>query len=115
MFVRWKVRETRSGETRYAVLVQSLRVDGKPRQRIVGILGCISIGRIRGEADASERHRFWGVIRKQLDQFEASGKIDRVVGDAAIERIRSAFPEPTDEEVEACVKARREAHERHLV
>jgi hypothetical protein len=42
MYVRWKRQKRDQGETTRAALVRSVRVDGKPRQKVVKYLGIFS-------------------------------------------------------------------------
>jgi hypothetical protein len=72
MFVRWKRRERRRDKhlcpfVRYAVLVKSERVDGKPRQRIVRYLA--HIGESYLDATAHQQY-FWDRVNPQLDDLD---------------------------------------------
>ena len=70
MFVRWQLYRSRARGKRQrqltdaharlkAVLVEAVRVDGKPRQQHVAFLGSTSI-------DGGDRRRFWGDVTARL-------------------------------------------------
>jgi hypothetical protein len=69
MFVRW---QRRASSTEWvsahwaAILVESVRVEGKPRQRDVAYLGGISEG---GLGSVGVRGEFWFRLSKRLDQL----------------------------------------------
>jgi hypothetical protein len=42
MFVRWKKRQAKRGTTYSAYLVYSVRINDRPRQRVLEYLGCIT-------------------------------------------------------------------------
>ncbi len=76
MFVRWKRRKMRGKwgrgtYVRYAVLVESVRVEGKPRQRFVAHLAHIP-ERIAGMA--IHRGLFWRDVNKRLDELQLDGE-----------------------------------------
>src|SRR2546423_7050610 len=67
MFVRWKKRKSidkhpdhqiyKAGEMTYsAELVESMRINGKPRQRVVALLGSIKQSEL---ASVTSRYYFW--------------------------------------------------------
>ncbi len=113
MYVRWKKRKLSqksldrrrgylseeqwplfefSEHTLYAVLVESVRIDGKPRQRIVCILGYIG-----DKARAWGRYDFWNDVRPRLDGAD----LDRDTYSRVVAKLRETVPEPTDEELNA--------------
>ena len=65
MFVRWRRREKKYNSDTHlaAILVESVHVDGRPRQRHIAYLSGIT------ERDAQSigaRNRFWGEVDKRL-------------------------------------------------
>jgi hypothetical protein len=77
MFVRWQqyrskaqkswVREWKDGHSRIkAILLESVRIDGKPRQRHIAFLG--SIGKAVTNRKEHRPH-FWADIRQRLDHL----------------------------------------------
>lgn len=65
MFVRWKCRRLRRDQDtlRYAELVRSVRVHGRPRQQIVQYLGSI---RERYRTAPAHRQAFWCWVEQRL-------------------------------------------------
>ena len=111
MFVRWKSR-ARKRHHRYghpetprlltAVLVESHRVDGKPRQRTVAYLGSIRDD-LLDEADV--RWLFWRAMAARLDALGLPSA-ERARAEAAI---LDVVPRPTEGESVAATKARQAA------
>lgn len=71
MFVRWQKRMKRNGVTRLnAVICESRRVDGKPRQEYIAYLAGIDgvwLDQPRDDPDANlKRHEFWEKVEKRL-------------------------------------------------
>jgi len=65
MYIRWKrcaLRRT-ADVTLKAFLVHSVRVEGRPRQRILGYLGAI---RVRYQQAPAHRQRFWHQVAQRL-------------------------------------------------
>ena len=65
MYIRWKrcaLRRT-ADVTLKAFLVDSVRVEGQPRQRILGYLGAI---RVRYQQAPAHRQRFWHQVEQRL-------------------------------------------------
>lgn len=110
MYVRWKKRPlTRTGRFRgrcligahalSAVLVESQRVNGSPRQRFVAHLGTVRVwengrGQVEigtGRALHSEVMGFWGRVCRSLDGVEEH--FDRDVVEAMI---GATVPRPCD-------------------
>jgi hypothetical protein len=55
-----------------AVLVESVRIDGKPRQKHLAVLGSLPLDAItehEGFPGSWHRHRFWRIATARLDQF----------------------------------------------
>ena len=82
MFVRWKSRQTKHAgswaeysrnqgkpapKLLSAVLVESRRVDGKPRQRVVAYLGSVRDDAPTGDDGAWRRRAFWRSVDGKLD------------------------------------------------
>ncbi len=91
MFVRWKRRKTRRGdELLSAVLVESVRVEGKPRQRIVKYLASIhqSYAQRQWWRPCKE---FWEKATAELDSLELTKRERREIES----RMRQVVPKPT--------------------
>lgn len=71
MYVRWnrkqRVDRKKLGPLLCAVLVESHRVDGAPRQKTVAYLGGIREFSI--DSKLGRRVRFWGDVTQRLDQL----------------------------------------------
>lgn len=93
MFVRWQlyrsqarnryVREANDKDARLkAILVESVRVDGKPRQRHIAFLGSVLI-------DGSDRRRFWYDVTTKLNRL--SNRVSPLersrIGDAIAKKV----------------------------
>jgi hypothetical protein len=105
MFLRWKKRRpplarsfwARRNEDRNesrtlltAVLVEAVRIDGRPRQKIVKYLGSIQEWRIEQRA-YQPLHGFWQTVLSRLDTLTLSKKERR-----EIERqVADVVPKPT--------------------
>ena len=111
MFVRWKRRVSRplwhaqrndQDHIRYAVVVRSERVDGKPRQRIVKYLGGIResyvvpaiTDRLTRRKALYARQRFWRSVPTALASLDLPGH-ER---DAIEAKIDARVPRLTAEE-----------------
>ncbi len=71
MFIRWQKRKRRDGVTRLnAILCESRRVDGKPRQEHIAYLGAIDdvwLDQPLDDPGANlKRHEFWEKAEKRL-------------------------------------------------
>jgi hypothetical protein len=69
MYIRWKrypLRRT-ADVTLKAFLVHSVRVAGRPRQRILGYLGTI---RLRYQHAPAHRQRFWQQVARRLTALQ---------------------------------------------
>lgn len=102
VFVRWKRRPLKrrgpgsppEERVMYAVLVESLRVDGKPRQRVVRHLGVIREGDF---AMPMTVDRFWS----QVDAALAASGVAGASLEAAEGRVASVVPRPDPEALAA--------------
>jgi hypothetical protein len=102
MFVRWKRRpakrvkswSTPDEQVWCAVLVESRRVDGKPRQRVVRHLATIREGDFTMPMTVD---RFW----KQVDAALAAVGISGAVLEAAEGKIAAVVPHPDPEALAA--------------
>ena len=70
MFIKWQIRQRRRsasylGHLLTCSLVQSHRVDGKPRHRVVAYLGGV-----RDALHTNHRILFWQNVRYRLDQLD---------------------------------------------
>src|SRR5258708_29036979 len=78
MFVRWQEYKSRAKSRRLrefrkkhgphrlrAILVETVRIDGKPHQRYLAYLGSV-------QADRRDRPRFWYGVTRKLDQCRLS-------------------------------------------
>lgn len=91
MFVRWKrspLKKKPGGDLLAASLVESVRVDGKPRQRTVAYLGSIA------ESDTQPGGRsvlvrcFWRAVRERLDALA----LDAATADAILVKLAERVP-----------------------
>ena len=66
MFVRWQKYKSwkKRGQPRL-LLVEAIRIDGKPRQRYLAYLGSV-------QADRRDRPRFWYNVTRKLDRCRLS-------------------------------------------
>jgi hypothetical protein len=100
MFVRWKIRKStdtggryfrrRGQATHYAVLVESVRIEGKPRQRFVAHLARIA----EGKQEIHDRADFWRAAISGLDKLGINGPARERAEAKLAEKVRR----PTDEE-----------------
>lgn len=94
MYVRWNryKRATGNEDYIYAVLVESHRVDGRPRQRTIKYLGGIS----ENTPYASHRENFWKEAEKKINEIglvpEAREKLTL--------KMKTVIPRPSEEDVE---------------
>ena len=110
MYVRWKrrvrahkpkrvgywIREAAPPHvTRAAQLVESRRVNGQPRQRVVAHLATIDEATM---VSFDTRRSFWDAIRDRLDQLRRVGVIDEIQQHEIDARLARTVPHPTQEE-----------------
>jgi hypothetical protein len=89
MYIRWQTYHSRARNPELrarnakqarlkAVLVESVRIDGKPRQKHIAVLGSLPLDAIadkgspgswRDHAMTTQRHRFWRIATARLDPF----------------------------------------------
>ncbi len=95
MYVRWqrrrRVRKGRKSPLLTAVLVESRRVNGQPRQHVVAYLGGIREAYI----DVSEwQHRaFWRRVDDRLDELELDPDTRARIEASVAARVRRVMPE----------------------
>jgi len=110
MYVRWK-RRVRAHKpkrvgywtrdpapphvTRAAQLVETRRVNGQPRQRVVAHLATIDEATM---VSFDTRRAFWEAIRDRLDQLRCAGVIDETQQDKIDATLARTVPHPTQEE-----------------
>jgi hypothetical protein len=107
MFVRWKRRRLQrrnewsppDERVLYAVLVESARVDGKPRQRLVRYLAAIREGDLERPLTVE---RFWRDVDRALDTLALDDQRSSIEG-----RIAATVPRPDPVVLE---RSRREVH-----
>ena len=94
MYVRWKRRPLRrSGDTAWdAVLVQSVRIAGQPRQQRVGYLASI-----RAHYHTAPAHRAWFWTRV-VQRLETLG-LDARTRHAVERQLQQVVPRPSDAEL----------------
>ena len=93
MYVRWQRQRSRARDERQrerndarprlkAVLVETVRVDGKPRQKHIAFLGSVSI-------DGRDIRRFWYDVTTRLDRLgnRVSAEECERIGAAIAERV----------------------------
>jgi hypothetical protein len=102
MFARWKKRTTvqrrkrwapPSRTTWYAVLVQSQRIHGTPRQKIVRLLASIQEENLQHPA---HRRQFWQHVDRHLAELD----LDATTRQHIAEKLCLTVPRPTAAELE---------------
>lgn len=101
MFVRWKRRHLRRNrDTAWdAVLVQSVRIAGTPRQRTVRYLGSI---RTRYRPAPAHRQAFWAAVEQRLAQLA----LDPATRQAVETQLERQIPRPTAAELQELARYR---------
>lgn len=101
MFVRWKrrkkavskpwrrLRRSKAGDSLYCVLVESNRVNGSPRQKVVCYLGSLDEGH---RESMWTRVDFWDRATVKLDQLQLTRR-ERANIEESISRVVSRVPE----------------------
>jgi hypothetical protein len=102
MFVRWKRRKkavtkpgrrprrrSDAGDSLYCVLIESRRIEGKPRQRVVCYLGSVDEGRLD---KTWLRVDFWDDIKPKLDRLSLT-RTERQRIEDSIQQIVPRVPE----------------------
>ena len=100
MFVRWKSRQLAADVAYSAILVESVRIDGKPRQRFVSHLGTI-----RPRYGAVAIIAFWYDVDKVLDRLDC----DR---EHVTAQIAKKVPRPSQAQMDSVRAAREKAEAR---
>ena len=113
MFVRWKrrkkaiskpwrrLRRSKFGDSLYGVLVETNRVNGSPRQKVVCYLGSLDEGH---RESVWTRVDFWDRATAKLDQLQLSRR-ERAKIEESISRVVSRVP---DEEAATFRRERKE-------
>jgi hypothetical protein len=99
--------------TRAAQLVESRRVDGQPRQRVVAYLATIDEATM---VSFDTRRAFWDTVHDRLDQLRQAGVIDEKQQDKIDATLARTVPPPTQEEwnVYNAEQARRRKEQRPI-
>ena len=110
MFVRWQKRKSRSNwgkpDTAWnAVLLDPIRVNGKPRHRYIGCIASIKQSGIDMD-DAIRRCFFWDHALGRLHQF--SNQVNEQDCKRVIAVLAKKVPMPTREQYEFCHSRRYE-------
>jgi hypothetical protein len=106
MYVRWNRRKRikkiewvmKEGDYMYAVLVETHRIDGKPRQKTIKYLGGVG----ENNPSAFRRMRFWEKAEKEL----ASLNLDPAARDKIIAILGKKVPKPSEDDVAGWREAR---------
>jgi hypothetical protein len=98
MFVRWQEYKSRAKSRRLrafrkkhgqhrlrAMLVETVRIDGKPHQRYLAYLGSV-------QADRRDRPRFWYDVTRKLDQCRLSREERNRIKSAIAKKIGGKVP-----------------------
>ena len=98
MFVRWQEYKSRAKSRRLrafskrhgqhrlrAILVETVRIDGKPHQRYLAYLGSVQAGR-------RDRPRFWCDVTRKLDQCRLSREERNRIKSAIAKKIGGKVP-----------------------
>ncbi len=95
MYVRWNKVKGRL----CAVLVESKRVNGQPRQKVIGYLASILDAQCIIE-QPQYRYNFWVSLREHLDNLQRYGEIDADTRQSVEDRIARTVRRATSEDVE---------------
>lgn len=106
LFARWKKRRLKrpeangdaAGVVRYAVLVRSIRVKGKPRQKVVRYLGSIRESKIN---KPGYRIAFWMGVERMLKKQKVEDSIYQKI----LKTLSNVVPLPSKEEVSGLLLA----------
>src|SRR5262245_531036 len=98
MFVRWQEYKSRAKSRRLrafrkkhgphrlrAILVETVRIDGKPHQRYLAYLGSV-------QADRRDRPRFWYGVTRKLDHCRLSREQRNRIASAIAKKIGGKVP-----------------------
>ena len=113
MYVRWKIKERSwdvalpEGPLDVAYLVESARIDGKPRQKTLAYLGSI---RARCRTAIGPAYAFWQRVEAKLHplhpSFEQRTSIERQLAERVPRPSEEAY-QATEREVEAMIRRMR--------
>jgi len=92
VFVRWKERTTKRGRVFYAVLVESQRENGKPRQKVIKHLAHIAEKYL--DATAHQEY-FWQRVDWYMDDLALSTETRKTIEGKLIAKVKR----PTEEEL----------------
>lgn len=94
MFLRWRQRPLRRqpDSTLEAVLVQSVRVGGQPRQQTVGYLASI---RVQYRTAPAHRQAFWRSVERRLAVLD----LPQATRQTLEAQLAQQVPRPTPEEL----------------
>jgi hypothetical protein len=111
MFIRWQKRISRSDWGKpdiawNAVLLDPIRINGKPRHRYIGCIASIKQSRIDMD-DACLRCWFWDHALEQLHQF--SNQVNELDRKRIIAMLSEKVPMPTRAEYKLCHRSVRES------
>jgi hypothetical protein len=67
------------------LLVEAIRIDGKPRQRYLAYLGSV-------QADRRDRPRFWYDVTRKLDQCRLSREKRKQITSAIAKKVGGKVP-----------------------
>ncbi len=101
MFVRWKTQKANYGILLSAQIVEAVRVDGKPRQRVLMHLGSI---REKHMDNVYQKNHFWNRVDSRIEDLPDRDRIES--------QILKKVSRPTIEEFEQAEAERRESAER---
>jgi hypothetical protein len=98
MFVRWQEYRSRAQSSRVrafrkkhgphrlrAILVETVRIDGEPRQRYLAYLGSV-------QADRRDRPRFWYDVTRKLEQCRLSREERKQIMSAIAKKVGGKVP-----------------------
>lgn len=92
MFIKWKTEHARRGKKYFAYLAHSVRIEGKPRQKIVAYLGSIGEWALSGGPDWVE---FWYKAHCAL----CLAQVDRTTYQKTVGMLAKRVKCPTQEEL----------------
>jgi hypothetical protein len=105
MYIRWQLRTKANGDVQHrAVLVESARVDGKPRQQLIAYLGSYSEQRFARDTGPFWRAQFLDEIAERLDRL--SNRITPAERKRLDKDIAARVGRPTKSEVAAAQRRR---------
>ncbi len=111
MFVRWRYEggafvwrdrarcyEANGGHLFSLELVETHRVDGKPRQRVVSYLGHVNTHRLEDPALGEQlRDAFWEKLLARLQRAQSAGRVDSDTYRGLVDELETAIPRDAGE------------------